>query len=155
MRHVAGAAAAVRSETGSEKISVMSYSWGGIFALMHAALESGRIDRLAIMATPVDFDKDHTLLATWAKKLDPDIVVGEFGHMDGQLLDLAFLMRNPARYGFDKYAKLAGRLGDAEFVSMFTDVERWLYDTPRCPGPSTGRSSTAATKRTCLSGPVG
>lgn len=134
LRHVSDAAAAIRSETGREKISVMGYSWGGIFALIHAALEPGRIDRLAIMATPVDFDRDHTLLATWAKKLDPDIVVGEFGHMDGQVLDLAFLMRNPARYGFDKYVKLAGRLGDAEFVSMFIDVERWLYDTPPVPG---------------------
>lgn len=95
---------------------------------------AGSKKRLVIMAAPVDFDKDRTMLATWAKKVDSDAVIDEFGHMDGQVLDIAFLMRNPARYGFDKYLKLAARAGDAEFVDMFIDVERWLYDTPPVPG---------------------
>jgi poly[(R)-3-hydroxyalkanoate] polymerase subunit PhaC len=40
----------------------------------------------------------------------------EFGDMDGQVLDLAFLTRNPPRYGFDKYLKLFQRSQDREFV---------------------------------------
>jgi polyhydroxyalkanoate synthase len=135
LQYTAEAADAVIRLTGAEKkISMLGYCWGGILALMHAALHPERIERLAIMAAPVDFDKDSTLLATWVKKVDSDAVIDEFGHMDGQVLDIAFLMRNPARYGFDKYLKLAARAGDAEFVDMFVDVERWLYDTPPVPG---------------------
>ena len=61
-------------------------------------------------------------------------MMDEFGHMDGQVLDLGFLMRNPPRYGFDKYLKLFQRSNDWDFVDTFIDVERWLYDTPLIPG---------------------
>jgi len=50
------------------------------------------------MATPVDFSKDNTILAEWSKALDSDKIVKEFGHIDGQALDLGFIMRNPPRY---------------------------------------------------------
>jgi len=50
------------------------------------------------------------------------------------MLDLAFLMRNPSRYGFDKYTKFFQRMHNKEFVQTFIDVERWLYDTPPIPG---------------------
>ena len=61
-------------------------------------------------------------------------MMDEFGHMDGQVLDLGFLMRNPPRYGFDKYLKLFQRSNDWDFIDTFIDVERWLYDTPLIPG---------------------
>lgn len=54
--------------------------------------------------------------------------------MDGQVLDLAFLMRNPPRYAFDKYVKLFLKTGDRHFVDTFLAVEKWLYDTPSIPG---------------------
>jgi polyhydroxyalkanoate synthase len=86
------------------------------------------------MAVPIDFSKDDTILATWSKAIDVDTMMDEFGHMDGQVLDLGFLMRNPPRYGFDKYLKFFQRFYDWEFVDTFLDVERWLYDTPPIPG---------------------
>jgi polyhydroxyalkanoate synthase len=51
----------------------------------------------------------------------------EFGNMNGQLLDILFVMRNPPRYPFDKYLKLFEKLNDTEFVNTFFDVERWLF----------------------------
>ena len=86
------------------------------------------------MAAPVDFSKDNTILANWAKAVDADKIVDEFGHLDGQILDLAFLMRNPPRYVFDKYLKLFEKLDDKKFVENFISVEKWLYDTPIIPG---------------------
>jgi polyhydroxyalkanoate synthase len=86
------------------------------------------------MAVPVDFSKDDTILARWSRAIDVDGMMDEFGHMDGQVLDLGFLMRNPPRYIFDKYLKLFQRAYDPEFVDTFIDVERWLYDTPPIPG---------------------
>lgn len=86
------------------------------------------------MAAPVDFSKDNTILANWAKAVDTDKIVDEIGHLDGQILDLAFLMRNPPRYAFDKYLKLFEKLDDKKFVENFISVEKWLYDTPIIPG---------------------
>jgi polyhydroxyalkanoate synthase len=86
------------------------------------------------MAAPVDFSKDNTILAKWAKAVDADKIVDEFGHLDGQILDLAFLMRNPPRYAFDKYLKLFEKLDDKKFVDNFISVEKWLYDTPMIHG---------------------
>jgi len=89
---------------------------------------------LALMAAPIDFSKDNTILANWAKAVDADKILDEFGHLHGQILDLAFLMRNPPRYGFDKYLKLIKKLDDKKFVDNFISVEKWLYDTPIISG---------------------
>jgi polyhydroxyalkanoate synthase len=132
--YVIDAVEIIKSESRSEKISILGYCWGGILALIYTALFNDSIRNLALLATPVDFSKDATILANWAKKIDVDELVDEFGHMDGQVLDLAFLMRNPLRYGFDKYVRFLQRLYDGEFVETFIDVERWLYDTPPIPG---------------------
>jgi polyhydroxyalkanoate synthase len=41
------------------------------------------------------------LFAKWSKAIDSDKLVKEVGHIDGQALDLGFIMRNPPRYSFD------------------------------------------------------
>ena len=129
----------------NKKVSILGYCWGGILALIYTALESANtlknkddddntVKSLTLMATPVDFSKENTILANWSRVVDIDKIILEFGNMNGQILDLAFAMRNPPRYTFDKYYKLFKRLYDKEFVNTFIDVERWLYDTPPVPG---------------------
>jgi polyhydroxyalkanoate synthase len=132
--YVADAVRMVKDQTHTDKTSILGYCWGGIFSLIHAALYPEEIRNLVLMAVPIDFSKDDTILATWSKAIDVDTMMDEFGHMDGQVLDLGFLMRNPPRYGFDKYLKFFQRFYDWEFVDTFLDVERWLYDTPPIPG---------------------
>ena len=127
----------------NKKISILGYCWGGILALIYTALEAtnttqnnsdNTVKNLTLMATPVDFNKESTILANWSRAVDIDKMMDEFGNMNGQILDLAFAMRNPPRYTFDKYFKLFKKLYDKEFVDTFIDVERWLYDTPPVPG---------------------
>jgi polyhydroxyalkanoate synthase len=132
--YISEAISTVKDATGQNKVSILGYCWGGIFALIHTALNPEDVRNLVLMATPVDFSKDATILGNWSRIIDVDRMMDELGHMDGQILDLAFLMRNPPRYSFDKYLKLLQRAYDAEFVDTFIDVERWLYDTPPIPG---------------------
>ena len=115
------------------KISILGYCWGGIIALIFASLYSKSIKNLTLMAAPVDFSKDTTILSTWAKSIDVDRLVEEFSHIDGQILDVGFVMRNPVRYSLDKYITMAKKYNDKEFVDTFISVERWLYDTPIIP----------------------
>jgi polyhydroxyalkanoate synthase len=118
----------------NEKIPILGYCWGGIVSLIYAALHIDNVQSLALMATPVDFSKDDSILANWSRVIDVDKIVDEFGSMNGHTLDLAFLMRNPPRYSFDKYLQLFKRTYDKQFVETFIAVERWLYDTPPIPG---------------------
>jgi polyhydroxyalkanoate synthase subunit PhaC len=133
--YVADAAKAIKDLTKLDKISVLGYCWGGLFALIHATLHPEEVRKLVLMAVPIDFSKDDTILSRWSKTIDVDHMIDEFGHMDGQVLNLGFIMRNPPRYGFDKYLKLFQKSYDRAFVETFVDVERWLYDTPPIPGP--------------------
>lgn len=132
--YVDSAVKVVKDQTKESKISILGYCWGGIFALIHTSLNLQDVRNLVLMAVPVDFNKDDTILAKWSKAIDVNSMMDEFGHMDGKVLDLAFLMRNPPRYSFDKYLKFFQRFYDMEFVDTFIDVERWLYDTPPIPG---------------------
>jgi len=61
-------------------------------------------------------------------------MMDEFGEMNGQFLDLLFIMRNPPRFLFDRYLKLYKKFHDIEFVNTFIDIERWLYNTQPIPG---------------------
>jgi polyhydroxyalkanoate synthase len=125
----------IEEKTLAEKVSILGYCWGGIFALIHVALHPEQIRNLVLMAVPIDFSTDDTILSQWSKAIDlVDPIIDEFGHLDGRVLDLGFMMRNPPRYGFDKYLKLFQRAYDWDFVDTFIDVERWLYDTPPIPG---------------------
>jgi len=122
------------SRDNTNKISILGYCWGGIIALIFSALYSKNIKNLTLMAVPIDTSKDETILSNWAKVLDTDKLIDEFGHLDGQILDIGFLMRNPIRYTFDKYLTMIKKYGDKEFIDVFSAVEKWLYDTPIIPG---------------------
>jgi polyhydroxyalkanoate synthase len=134
VNHVHDAVQIIRQQTKSEKVSILGYCWGGIFSLIYTALNNYNVKSLALMATPVDFSKDETILGAWSKAIDTSSMMDEFGQMDGHVLDMIFLMRNPPRYAFDKYLKFLEKLQDKEFVRTFIDTERWLNDTPPVPG---------------------
>jgi polyhydroxyalkanoate synthase len=117
-----------------DKVSLLGYCWGGIVALIYASLHKERLSSLIVMAAPVDTSKDDGILAKWTKSIDAKRLVAEYGHMNGQMLDIAFFMRNPIRYGILKYISLWKRFNDRSFIDTFVAVERWLYNTPYVPG---------------------
>lgn len=134
IHHIHEAVQVIKKQARTEKVSILGYCWGGMFTLIYTAINNDNVRSLALMATPVDFNKDETVLGAWSKTIDTDSTMDEFGQMDGQVLDIVFLMRNPPRYAFNKYLKLLERIHDKEFVSTFIDTENWLYDTPPVPG---------------------
>jgi polyhydroxyalkanoate synthase len=118
----------------ADKVNLIGYCWGGIFSLIYTALNNNKIKNLTLIATPVDFSKDKTILASWSKSIDSDKIIEELGQMEGRILDLIFMLRNPPRYTFDKYWKMLNKLYDKEFMNTFIAVEKWLYNTPPIPG---------------------
>jgi poly(3-hydroxyalkanoate) synthetase len=95
---------------------MLAYCWGGIIGTIYAALNNDNLKSLVFMAAPIDFSKDSTTIARWAKVIDVDKMIDELDIIDGLILELAFIMRNPPRYAFDRYAKFYSRLHDKVFV---------------------------------------
>ena len=116
------------------KISILGYCWGGIFSLIYSAIHQTNINKLILMATPVDFNKDNTTVSLWCKNIDDQKFIDTFGHCDGYFLNFIFNMRNPGKFLFGKYFNLWKNIGKKEFVETFLDVENWLHDTPPIPG---------------------
>jgi polyhydroxyalkanoate synthase len=118
------------------KISILGYCWGGILSLIYTATASNQknIDKLILMATPVDFSKDNTTVSMWSKSIDANKIIGTIGHFDGYLLDFVFNMRNPSKFLFAKYFNLWKNMDNKDFVNTFVAVEKWLHDTPPIPG---------------------
>ena len=116
------------------KISILGYCWGGLNSIIYTAVANNQknIDKLILMATPIDFRKDNTTVSLWSKSIDTDKIIKTFGHFDGYLLDFVFNMRNPANLA--KYFTLWKNLDNKDFVNTFFDVEKWLHDTPPIPG---------------------
>ena len=122
------------SSSSTIKISILGYCWGGITSLIYTALNQKKINKLVLMATPVDFSKDNTTISMWSKSIDTDKIIETFGHFDGYILDYVFNIRNPVKFLFAKYFNLWKNLDNKEFVNTFFDVEKWLHDTPPIPG---------------------
>jgi polyhydroxyalkanoate synthase len=118
------------------KISILGYCWGGILSLIYTATASNQknIDKLILMATPVDFSKDNTTVSMWSKSIDANKIIGTIGHFDGYLLDFVFNMRNPSKFLFAKYFNLWKNMDNKDFINTFVAVEKWLHDTPPIPG---------------------
>ena len=114
----------------------MGYCWGGILSLIYTATATNQknIDKLILMATPIDFSKDNTTVSMWSKSIDTDKIIGTIGHFDGYLLDFVFNIRNPSKFLFAKYFNLWKNMDNKDFVNTFVAVEKWLHDTPPIPG---------------------
>jgi polyhydroxyalkanoate synthase len=63
-----------------------------------------------------------------------DLMVDTFGNMPGDLLNLGFLLLNPARLMLDKYIGFMENMDQKDFVENFIRMEKWIFDSPDVPG---------------------
>jgi polyhydroxyalkanoate synthase subunit PhaC len=116
------------------KINLMGICMGGTFAVMYAALHPQKIKNLITTVAPTHFNTDQGLLHIWMKALDVDRMVDTFGNIPGDLMNLGFLLLNPARLMIDKYVGFLDHVSDRGFVENFLRMEKWIFDSPDCPG---------------------
>ncbi|MFQ5440302.1 MAG: alpha/beta fold hydrolase [Nitrosopumilaceae archaeon] len=117
----------VREISGSEKVSLFGYCWGGIFSLIQSAIHPQKIKNLILHATPTDLEKNPTSIEIWTKKLNADRLVEVYGNVPGHLLNLAFLMRNPIEAVL-KYPRFFSEPRSTDEIKTFFAIESWLYD---------------------------
>jgi polyhydroxyalkanoate synthase subunit PhaC len=119
----------IREHTGSEKVSLFGYCWGGDLALMYAALHPEKVKNLIVLATPGDFSLDNGLLSLWTKRVNTDSLIDAFGNVPSSMLNAAFALRSPIDY-IHKYPHFFEKPRDIESIMEFIATETWLYDSP-------------------------
>ena len=124
----------IRKRHNVSKINLMGVCMGGTFSVMYTALHPEKINTLITTVTPTNFATEKGLLHLWAKRADADKIVEANGNMPGDLLNIAFLLLNPARLVIDKYVGFLDKIDDKVFVENFLRMEKWIFDSPDVPG---------------------
>ncbi|MGW8302995.1 MAG: class III poly(R)-hydroxyalkanoic acid synthase subunit PhaC [Desulfobacterales bacterium] len=124
----------IRRQHDLPKINLMGICMGGAFSVMYSALHPEKIKNLVTTVTPTNFDTDQGLLHIWMKNVDADRMVETFGNMPGDVMNLGFLLLNPARLMIDKYVGFLENVDNKTFVENFVRMEKWIFDSPDVPG---------------------
>ena len=140
----------IRSRHGVDKINMMGICMGGTFSVIYAALHPEKVKNLVTTVTPTNFDTDKGLLHTWMRAAPVDQMVDTFGNMPGDLLNLGFLLLNPARLMLDKYVGFFENVDNKAFVENFVRMEKWIFDSPDVPGETFRQFITDCYKQNLL-----
>jgi polyhydroxyalkanoate synthase len=116
------------------KVHLMGICMGGTFSVIYAAQHPEKVKNLITTVTPTNFDTDQGLLHVWMKSVQVDQIVNTLGNIPGDLLNLGFLLLNPARLMIDKYIGFLEHMDDKDFVENFLRMEKWIFDSPDVPG---------------------
>jgi polyhydroxyalkanoate synthase len=124
----------IRRRTGMDKINIMGICMGGTFSVIYSAMHPEKVRNLITTVTPTNFDTKKGLLHTWMRDTHVDDMVDTFGNIPGDLLNLGFLLLNPARLMLDKYIGFFENMDNKPFVENFVRMEKWIFDSPDVPG---------------------
>ena len=116
-----------------EKVNIMGICMGGVFSIIYAALNPHKVRNLVTTVTPSNFDTDKGLLNIWMKNTDAQILGDVYANMPGDVMNLGFLLLNPARLMIDKYIGLIQHIDDKDYVENFVRMEKWIFDSPDVP----------------------
>lgn len=124
----------IRERHKVEKINLMGICMGGTFSVIYSALHPGKIKNLITTVTPTNFDTKKGLLHVWMKNIDVDRIVDTYGNLPADMMNLGFLLLNPARLMIDKYVGFMEHNDNKQFVENFVRMEKWIFDSPDLPG---------------------
>ena len=124
----------IREHQKIEKNNLMGICMGGTFSVIYSALYPEKIKNLITTVTPTNFDTKKGLLHVWMENIDVDRVVDTFGNLPADMMNLGFLLLNPARLMIDKYVGFMEHNDNKQFVENFVRMEKWIFDSPDLPG---------------------
>ena len=124
----------IRDRHGIQNINLMGICMGGTFSIIYSALHPEKIKNLVTTVAPSNFDTDQGLLHLWTRGMDLGRIIEAYGNMPGDLLNLCFLLLNPARLVIDKYISFFENMDDKQFIENFVRMEKWIFDSPDVPG---------------------
>lgn len=140
----------IRDRYSLPHINLMGICMGGAFSVMYSALHPEKIRNLVTTVTPTNFDTDKGLLHIWMKNTDAYLMGQSYGNMPGDLMNLGFLLLNPARLILDKYIGFFENMDNKAFVENFVRMEKWIFDSPDVPAATFRQFITDCYKKNLL-----
>jgi len=107
---------------------------GGHFCPPPIPILLKKIKNLVTTVTPTNFDTRKGLLHVWMEHIDVDHVVDTFGNLPADMMNLGFLLLNPARLMIDKYVGFLENFDNKQFVENFVRMDKRIFDSPDLPG---------------------
>jgi polyhydroxyalkanoate synthase len=113
-----------------EKLTIFGYCMGGTLSTMYVALHPEKVKNFMVMAAPIDFDNEDSLLNVWAKPeyFDVDRMVDTLGNIPPEFLNGGYMFLDPFGNIYTKYLKLIENVDNDAFVRMFLRMEKWVND---------------------------
>jgi len=134
----------------TQKVNIMGICMGGVFSLIYSALHPDRVRNLITTVTPSNFDTDKGLLNIWMQNTDAEVLGDVYANMPGHLMNLGFLLLNPARLMIDKYIGFLQNMDDKTYVENFIRMEKWIFDSPDVPAATFKQFITDCFKKNLL-----
>ncbi|SDO37617.1 class III poly(R)-hydroxyalkanoic acid synthase subunit PhaC [Desulforhopalus singaporensis] len=116
-----------------DKVNIMGICMGGVFSIIYTALHPHRVRNLVTTVTPTNFETDKGLLNVWMKQTDAQVLGDAYANMPGDIMNLGFLLLNPARLMIDKYVGFLQNIDDKNYIENFIRMEKWIFDSPDVP----------------------
>ncbi len=120
----------VIDHSGSSKITILGYCMGGTLSTMYTALHPNKVKNFMVMAAPIYFDTDESLLHVWARPeyFDVDRVVDTLGNIPADFLNGGYSFLDPIGNNYLKLLKFMEKVNNDAFVRMFLRMEKWIND---------------------------
>lgn len=118
----------IREITGSEKVTLFGYCWGGVFSIIYASKHPEKIKNLVLHATPVDYSRKKGVVENWTSHIDTDKLVDVLGNVPEWFINMAFVLRNPVEVIL-KYPLFFSNPRSIDEIRQFFWIETWLYDS--------------------------
>lgn len=126
----------VCERTGSPQVSVLGYCMGGTMSAMYTALRPARVKNLILLAAPIDFATNDSLLNVWTRPENFDVnkFVDAFGNCPPEFLQAVFQLLRPVDNLIAKPINFYERMDNDRFVEDFVTMESWINDNIPVPG---------------------
>ncbi|HEY3476927.1 MAG TPA: class III poly(R)-hydroxyalkanoic acid synthase subunit PhaC [Anaerolineales bacterium] len=120
----------VCEHSNSPKLNLLGYCMGGTMSAMYTSLYQEQVKNLILMAAPIDFSGEESLLNLWTREeyFDVDALVDAFGNCPGSLLQSSFQLMKPVQNYFEKYMGFAEKMDDDAYLENYFAMERWSND---------------------------
>jgi len=112
---------------GAKRVSLLGYSFGGIFALLHCGTHRDqRVKNVVTIGAPVDFGK--MVAAHWMARLGAFTiapVTSVVGNIPGSWSTLGFKLLSGTR-SVTRWIDFVSRLHDPQYVRTFDTINTWI-----------------------------
>lgn len=116
---------------GIDRAVLLAHSLGGLFAAIFAALHPDRVRGLALLASPLHFERGVGIFGAMASALGAQALPAS---VPGSFLGSASFRAEPVTFSWDRLADFAASLGAPEALATHLRVERWALDEFPLPG---------------------